>query len=162
MCDLFRLFRVMPMIFAVYTTSAEQVLSNDTVVNKEKLPVVITDYSTRLHIGEHLFFTELADTPEKMQTGMMYRNTMQENQAMLFIYPRPQAMTFWMKNTLIPLDMLFFNSSGVLQEIKSNIPPCQSADCPIYPAKRKDNQFVIELKGGQATALGIKVGDRLQ
>lgn len=117
------------------------------------------NYKTPLAISNQIFMTEIADTPESMQKGMMFRPTMADNQAMLFVYPTPQPMAFWMKNTRIPLDMLFFDANYRLQEIKANVPPCQTANCPDYPAKHDNNQYVIELKGGSAKKFGITVGD---
>lgn len=120
-----------------------------------------THYDHPVCVGNQRFNTEIADTLPKMQQGMMYRTRMTDDQAMLFIYPAPRNMRFWMKNTRIPLDMLFFDSKGVLQEIKHNVPPCQTENCPVYPAKAADNQFVLEIKGGLAKKQHIQVGDRL-
>ncbi len=120
------------------------------------------NYDTRIAIGEHSFVAEVVSTPTLMQKGMMYRPNIAAENAMLFAYAHPQQMTFWMKNMRIPLDILFFNSGGVLQEIKSNVPPCATEECPTYPARHDDNQFVVEMKAGQAEVLGIVVGDILR
>lgn len=120
-----------------------------------------TQYNQTVCVGKQLFNTEIADTVEKMQKGMMHRTEIQENQAMLFVYPTPQKMSFWMKNTLIPLDMLFFDAGGILQEIKHDIPPCKTQTCPIYPSELANNQFVLEIKGGLSKQRGIQIGDKL-
>lgn len=119
------------------------------------------NYQTPISIAEQPFMAEIVSTPKAMQLGMMYRPDIAEHQAMLFVYPKPQAMAFWMKNMQIPLDILFFNQAGSLQEIKANVPPCQTQSCPIYPAKQDDNQFVVEIRAGQAEKLGLQVGDKL-
>lgn len=120
------------------------------------------DYSSAIDIGGVAFEAEIADTPEKLQKGMMYRPSMKANQAMVFIYPQPQRAYFWMKNTLIPLDMLFFDASGSLLEIKHRVPPCKVADCPVYPSKQTQIKYVVELKAGASETLGIEPGDKLK
>ncbi len=129
--------------------------------NIVKKPLYQENYHTPIAIGQHQFMAELADTPEAMQQGMMYRPSIKENQAMLFIYEQPQPMSFWMKNMRISLDMLFFDSKGVLQEIKTNVPACQAEPCPIYPSRYDNNQIVAEIKAGLAKKLGLAIGDRL-
>lgn len=114
-----------------------------------------------LFVGEAEFNTELAITANEQRKGLMFRQQMANNEAMLFIYPQPRKVAFWMRNTLIPLDMLFFNGDGELVEIKENIPPCKSKDCPTYPAKDPNIKYVLEINAGQSQLLDIQVGDRL-
>lgn len=125
------------------------------------LPLYHENYQQPITIGRHSFLAEIVDTPKSMQKGMMFRPHISENHAMLFIYPNPQPMTFWMKNMQIALDILFFDQRGVLQEIKSNVPPCQTPKCPVYPAKHDNNQFVVEIQAGLAAKQGITIGDKL-
>ncbi|MGY0398832.1 MAG: DUF192 domain-containing protein [Ostreibacterium sp.] len=134
-----------------------------TQINAElaKKPLYQENYNSCLAIGQYSFKTEMANTIKTREKGMMYRPSMLEKQAMVFIYSHPQPLAFWMKNTLIPLDMLFFNAEGLLQEIKANVPPCKTDNCPIYPAKHSDNQFVVELKSGTAKKLNLMTGIRL-
>ncbi|MBS9778153.1 MAG: DUF192 domain-containing protein [Gammaproteobacteria bacterium] len=120
------------------------------------------NYQEPIEIGKHRFTAEVVSTPTLMQKGMMYRPQIKPDNAMLFVYEKPQNMSFWMKNMRIPLDILFFNAAGVLQEIKSNVPPCVSYDCPVYPAQHGDNQYVVEMKAGRAHTLGIQIGDVLR
>lgn len=120
-----------------------------------------TRYHHSVWVGEHRFNTELANTLAKMQKGLMFRSNLLVDQAMLFIYPKPRQMHFWMKNTLITLDMLFFNRQGILQEIISSVPPCDSDPCPVYTSADKDNVFVLEINGGLAKKLNIQQGDKL-
>lgn len=119
------------------------------------------DYSALIEIGDATFETEVADTVEKMQRGMMYRPQMADNQAMIFVFPSPRKATFWMKNTLIPLDMLFFDGKGILREVKHNVPPCDSDDCPTYPTQSEQIKYVVELKGGTAEKRQLVIGDKL-
>ncbi len=112
-------------------------------------------------VGNQDFQTELAITPAEQRQGLMFRKSMQDNQAMLFIYQKPRRVAFWMKNTLIPLDMLFFDDNGSLVEIKENIPPCKTATCPTYPARYPRIKYVLEINAGLSQKLGLKVGDKL-
>ncbi len=120
------------------------------------------DYNDALlFVGEAEFNTELAITPAEQRKGLMLRRSMQTNEAMLFIYPTPRKVAFWMKNTLIPLDMLFFDDTGTLVEIKQNVPPCKTKRCPTYPAKAPNIKYVLEINAGQSQLLDIRVGDKL-
>lgn len=110
----------------------------------------------------YYFLTEIAATPAQRKIGMMYRSSLKEKQAMLFIFEQARPLSFWMKNVQMPLDMLFFDSSGKLQEIKPNVSPCYTGTCPTYPAKHNNNRYVLEIKGGVAAKYGLALGARLQ
>ncbi len=104
---------------------------------------------------------ELAVTEEERAKGLMFREKLLPDQGMLFVFEREGLHSFWMKNTLIPLDMLWLDSGKRVIHIAADVPPCPAEPCPSYgpeiPAR-----YVLELKAGQAAAQGIKVGDRLQ
>jgi uncharacterized protein len=103
---------------------------------------------------------EVAQTPEQQQMGLMYRKSLPDNRGMLFKFPSAQPVKFWMKNTLIPLDMVFMQN-GVVKYIKISAPPCTSDPCPSYgPNTLVDT--VIELRSGRATELGLKPGDSIK
>lgn len=102
---------------------------------------------------------EVAKTPVQQATGLMYRTSLADNRGMLFLFSPPQPIAFWMKNTLIPLDMVFVRD-GVVQALAQNVPPCKSDPCPAYPSI-KTIDSVIELRGGLTKELGLKVGDRI-
>ena len=102
---------------------------------------------------------EVAQTPQQQQIGLMNRTSLADDRGMLFPFDPPQPARFWMKNTLIPLDMIFLRN-GVVSAIAANVPPCTSDPCPIYgPGTTIDR--VMELRGGRAAELGLKAGDRL-
>ncbi|MEB3179053.1 MAG: DUF192 domain-containing protein [Nostocaceae cyanobacterium] len=103
---------------------------------------------------------EVARTPEQQAMGLMYRESLPDKRGMLFEFPSPQPVSFWMKNTLIPLDMVFLRA-GVVQFIQVSAPPCTADPCPSYGPSTQIDQ-VIELGGGRAAQLGLKVGDRIQ
>jgi uncharacterized protein len=101
----------------------------------------------------------VAETPMQQQMGLMYRTTLADDEGMLFPFQPARPVAFWMKNTRIALDMLYIRS-GIVREIQVNVPPCKADPCPSYPSKTLIDQ-VIEIRGGQAEKLGIKVGDRV-
>jgi uncharacterized protein len=105
--------------------------------------------------GPKSFRVEIADTPEKMQTGLMFRQTMPADQGMLFVHPSDGERTMWMKNTYLSLDMLFIDANGRIHRIAERTTPFSeetvSSEGPV--------RAVLELNAGQSDALGIKAGD---
>jgi uncharacterized protein len=114
--------------------------------------------SAEVTIGQQTIGLEVAATPMEQQIGLMARTSMAKDRGMLFPFQPARGVNFWMKNTLIPLDIIYLYQ-GVVEEIH-NAPPCSSEPCPTYPSQKTIDQ-VIELGAGQAEALGLKVGDRL-
>ncbi len=107
--------------------------------------------------GKVTFSLELAVSVKEMTRGLMYRKSMKKDWGMLFIYDDVRVRSFWMKNTLIPLDMLFIDEKGIVQGIVENAEPkTELARGVDKPAK-----YVLELLAGQAKALGIHAGDRM-
>jgi uncharacterized membrane protein (UPF0127 family) len=98
-----------------------------------------------------------ADTPQTHEQGLMFVREMREDQAMIFVYEPPRYVAMWMKNTLLPLDMLFVNQYGCVVNVKRDARPGSlatiAADTPVA--------LVVELKGGVANALGVDAGDRV-
>jgi uncharacterized membrane protein (UPF0127 family) len=107
--------------------------------------------------GRHRFKVEVAETPEQMMQGLMFRRSLAPDAGMLFDYKHPTAATMWMRNTLIPLDMLFVDVRGKIVNIQQRAVP-QSED--IIPAAAPV-RAVIELNGGTAERLGIAQGDQV-
>ncbi|MFB2835129.1 DUF192 domain-containing protein [Floridanema evergladense] len=103
---------------------------------------------------------EVTRTPEEQSLGLMYRRSLPDDRGMLFSFSPPQRVSFWMKNTLIPLDMLFLRD-GVVRAIAANVPPCKQDPCPSYGPDGTIDQ-VIELRGGRASEMGIKVGQEVK
>ncbi|MFC2136169.1 DUF192 domain-containing protein [Bacteroidota bacterium] len=100
---------------------------------------------------------ELAEDEEKRANGMMYRNKMEENQGMLFIFPREERQSFWMMNTVLSLDMLFVNSQNVVVNIhKDAVPFDKSSYASTGPA-----QYVVEVNAGYCDKYGIEPGDKI-
>jgi YVTN family beta-propeller protein len=105
-------------------------------------------------------FVEVPDDSEESMRGLMFRIHLPWNAGMLFPYSNEEPRTFWMKNTLIPLDMIFVDSSSKIVEIKENVPPCEQEECPTYPSV-EPAQYVLEVNAGFVQDKGVKVGDRL-
>lgn len=102
---------------------------------------------------------EVTRTPEQQALGLMYRTSLPDDRGMLFEFNPPQRVGFWMKNVKIPLDMIFLRQ-GVVRAIASQVPPCNTNPCPTYGPNTPIDQ-VIELRGGRASQLGLRVGDRI-
>jgi len=108
--------------------------------------------------GEARFAIELADTPESRMQGLMFREEMAAGAGMLFVYDQPQTAQFWMKNTLIPLDMIFVDQSGVVTHIHRNAIPGD-----LTPIDGGDSVFaVLEINGGLAKTYGVTTGTQVQ
>jgi uncharacterized membrane protein (UPF0127 family) len=117
-----------------------------------------TDPLTIVSSGKsHAFKVELADTPKESQMGLMHRSTMAKDHGMIFDFSPPQNVTMWMKNTLIPLDMLFIDSDGTVMAIAENARPhSERLVGPGFPVSS-----VLELNAGVVKELGLKPGDKV-
>ncbi|MDJ0675353.1 MAG: DUF192 domain-containing protein [Calothrix sp. MO_167.B42] len=103
---------------------------------------------------------EVARTPEQQAMGLMYRPALPDDRGMLFQFPSPQPVSFWMFNVRVPLDMVFIYKDEV-KAIAAAVPPCKKAPCPTYgPSTPIDR--VIELRSGRAAELGLKVEDKVK
>jgi len=101
---------------------------------------------------------EIADTPQKRSFGLMYRHDLPESHGMLFLFPREEPLSFWMKNTPLPLDIIFINAAHTIVSIASNTTPFSEKPLPSgSPA-----QFVLEVNGGFCQRHGVAVGDRAE
>lgn len=108
--------------------------------------------------GQAHFAVEVADTVPERSQGLMFVEDMPLLSGMLFVYDRPQSVSFWMKNTLIPLDMLFAGPAGEILRIHENAIPGDLTPIP----GGEGVQMVLEINGGMAARLGIAEGDVMQ
>ena len=107
--------------------------------------------------GQHRFTVEVARTPEEQARGLMFRNEVPADRGMIFPYDPPVQVSFWMKDTLIPLDMLFIGPDGKIGRIAASTVPMSLDPVPsIDPVAA-----VLEIGGGRAGELGIKEGDKV-
>lgn len=116
-------------------------------------------------IREQSFEVDLALTPEQRAQGLMWRETLADDQGMLFVFPArdpyPAELNFWMKNCLMPIDVIFLDSEGKVTAIHEMEPPdpnISDEEQPVYPSNGLA-QYAIELRGGLAAELGLQVGD---
>jgi uncharacterized membrane protein (UPF0127 family) len=107
--------------------------------------------------GVHVFAVELASTPEEQAKGLMFRRELPEGQGMLFDFHREQPTSFWMKNTYIPLDMIFIRGDGRILRIAENTVPLSEA----LVSSGGPVRAVLEVNAGTARKLGIAPGDRV-
>ncbi|HEV7242125.1 MAG TPA: DUF192 domain-containing protein [Thermoanaerobaculia bacterium] len=104
---------------------------------------------------------EIAASDEMRAQGLMYRDHIDPGKGMLFIFPRDDVFSFWMKNTRIPLDMIWIDADKRIVGIRENVPPCKVEDCPSY-GPGVVARYVLEVGGGEAAKHALKVGDVLQ
>ena len=104
----------------------------------------------------HRFTVEVAASPSEQQTGMMFRPSLAPDRGMLFPYSPPQPVGFWMKNTLIPLDMIFIRGDGTIARVATAVPHSLEQVSSYEPVVA-----VLEIAGGRAAELGIREGDRV-
>ncbi|WP_420915807.1 DUF192 domain-containing protein [Oceaniglobus indicus] len=108
--------------------------------------------------GKARFAVEVADDDAERAQGLMHREKMARGAGMLFVYPEPRAASFWMRNTLIPLDMIFLDRTGTVQKVHVNARPLD--ETPI--AGGDDILLVLEINGGLSEVYGIAPGTELR
>jgi uncharacterized protein len=124
------------------------------------LPALALDRNTveiASKTGVHVFTVEIANTDATREKGLMYRKDLPEGRGMLFDFFSDQPVGFWMKNTYIPLDMIFIRSDGRIVNIAENTEPLSERVIPAGARVRA----VLEVKGGTARRLGIQPGDQV-
>ena len=114
-----------------------------------------TQLTVKSAAGEHRFTVEIADTPAQQQKGLMFRQELAPDAGMLFDFHESRQVSFWMQNTLIPLDMLFIRTDGSIANIRVNAHPLDPTSIP----SDGPVEFVLEIPGGRSVELGIKAGD---
>ena len=123
------------------------------------LPLAACSDESRLTIhsadGDHTFNIEIVDTAESRAQGLMYRQELAPDAGMLFDFLDDREVSFWMRNTFIPLDMLFITGEGVVKNIHVNARPHDPTGIP----SDGPVQFVLEIPGGRSVELGIEAGD---
>ncbi len=112
--------------------------------------------TTKMKIGDRTFTLEVATSESERQTGLMNRDSMAEDRGMLFVFEEETGLGFWMKNTRIPLDLIYLDAKGQIVSIHHMKPYDESTVYSQGPAK-----YVVELNAGMARKAGVKPGDRL-
>lgn len=107
------------------------------------------------------FAVEVADDDAERERGLMFRDELASDHGMIFVHDSEQPQAYWMKNTRIPLDILFFDHTRKLVSAQQRVPPCSLGDrCPPF-ASEGPALYVLELNAGVAESLGVKAGDPL-
>lgn len=113
-------------------------------------------------INEHQFQVELAMNDQSRAKGLMFRDELPASEGMLFVFEKEMPQSFWMKNTYIPLDILYFDAEMKLVSAALRTPPCRSGrGCPPYPSK-KPAMYVLEINAGLSEQYGFQLQDELK
>ena len=104
---------------------------------------------------------ELATSQAQRETGLMHRTHLGETQGMLFVYPATEELRVWMKNTLLPLDVLFLDNDGRIVALLENLQPCRQHSCPIFTSK-KPARYMLELNAGFIARQHLALGQSVQ
>lgn len=104
---------------------------------------------------------EVAADDATREQGLMFRDQLAPNRGMIFLFPQSGEYPFWMKNTLIPLDMIWIDEGKKIVHVSSNVPPCKADPCPSYPPNA-NAKYVLEVAAGVAAKHGLKKGDVLR
>lgn len=115
-----------------------------------------------VELGGKRYAVEIADDEAERERGLMFRDSMPADRGMLFIHDAEEPQAYWMKNTRIPLDILYFDNARRLVAQQRDVPACTLGDaCPPYPSNAPA-RYVLELNAGQAEAMGLKDGTELK
>ncbi|MDQ3246588.1 MAG: DUF192 domain-containing protein [Pseudomonadota bacterium] len=126
----------------------------------ERSPAGLEKVPLSVRSGErtHRFTVEVARAPQEQANGLMHRQSLAPDRGMIFPYDPPQPASFWMKNTLIPLDIIFVREDGTIANIAENtVPLSLEMVLAIEPVS-----LVLEIPGGRSAELGIKAGDKVE
>ena len=117
---------------------------------------------TWVEISGERFIVEIADDDAERARGLMFRDEMDDGHGMLFIHEREERQAYWMKNTRIALDILYFDAALRLVSQQRDVPPCSAGNrCPPYPS-RKPALYVLELNAGEARRMNLEDGALLR
>jgi uncharacterized membrane protein (UPF0127 family) len=144
----------LPLLAACQPTSTPAGSTDRSPAGLEQVPLTITTTAGR----KHRFTVEVARTEAQQAQGLMNRQSLAADRGMIFPYDPPVAASFWMKNTLIPLDMIFVRSDGTIARIEANTAPL-SLD-PVVAGEVVG--AVLELAGGRSAELGITAGAKVE
>lgn len=148
---------------ALFTGGCTPLISEPSPPTSEASPETLGQslpLESQVTIGDQTIFLEIARTWEQQQVGLMYRPGQPDDRGMLFPFEPPRPVSFWMKNVEFNLDIIFLRHGEVVA-IADNVPPCAEEPCALYPSDGVID-LVLELRGGLAQELGLKVGDRLE
>ena len=131
-------------------------LQNKTNINTEKEGDI-----SKVCFNEKCFNVEIADTPKKHAQGLMNRKSLDQDSGMLFLFDTEAKYCFWMKNTLIPLDIIWLDKNKRVVFIKHDAKPCQAEPCKTFRPDEKA-KYVFEINSGFAKKIGLREGDEMK
>ena len=118
-------------------------------------------HSPWVELGGHRYTIEIADDDAERARGLMFRDAMAADRGMLFIHDRQEPQAYWMKNTRIALDILYFDDARKLVSQQRDVPPCSLGDgCPSYPSNAPA-RYVLELNAGEAARIKLEDGAQM-
>jgi len=120
----------------------------------------IIEESEKVCFENNCFKVEIADTQEEREKGLMFKKSMLDNEGMLFVFNESKIYPFWMKNTLISLDIIWINENKEVVFIANNAQPCEEDPCPLYNPG-KEALYVFEINEGLSEKIGLEVGKKL-
>lgn len=124
-------------------------------------PVLEKELQNQACYKEHCFSVELAKTKQELERGLMFRTYLDKNRGILFAFDKEGVYPFWMKNTLIPLDIIWMDENQKIVFISKNNQPCRTDNCPsINPGVKA--KYVLEINAGIAEELGMKIGEVME
>jgi hypothetical protein len=112
-------------------------------------------------LEDRCFSVEVSDSEKEREKGLMYRQKMSSNSGMLFVFDKFGRYPFWMKNTYIPLDIVWIDENNKVVYIKENAQPCKEKICESF-LPEKDARYVLEVNSGKVSETGIKVGSEMK
>jgi uncharacterized membrane protein (UPF0127 family) len=117
--------------------------------------------NNKICFSEDCFQVEIVSSQEETSKGLMFRESLEENSGMFFIFQKEGIHGFWMKNTLIPLDIIWISENLEVVHIEKNVQPCQSDPCEIY-ANTENALYVLELNSGIADKINLEIGNKAE
>lgn len=119
-------------------------------------------HSDQVCFGKTCVDVEVVSTPEAMRKGLQGRVAMADNQGMLFTFPRAERHSFWMKDTLIPLDMIWMDHERRIVDLHLHVPPCKADPCETYGPSGENALYVLEVNAGYCQKKGLKRGNQAE
>ncbi len=116
-------------------------------------------HTNQVCFQDHCLSVEVVEKEKELERGLQLRESLSKDAGMLFIFRKTAIYPFWMKDTKIPLDMIWINRDQRIVYIEKNVPPCQNDPCPVYTPSQ-EALYVLEINGGRSDELNLRIGDR--
>ena len=125
-------------------------------------PIIVYNLNVpKVCINNSCYIVGLAKTPDERARGLMYKKTLDKNSGMLFVFPVEKEYSFWMRNTFIPLDIIWINKDKEIVHIKDNALPCLSEPCEYY-SPNAEALYVLEINAGESGKFLFEEGDKVE